>query len=166
MPALDTRQLNPQTDRGRVADLLLKAQDYYLLWKGRPPSDEEVDDFFDAGPPGCDPKSAYRLGLFDGADLCGVAELSFGFPEKADAYLGLMILDPNARSKGYGAFFLEKVEDLARSSGAPCLYLAVLEANPRGRAFWERMGFMPTGVMRETNEDGLQQRIYRLKKPL
>ena len=40
-------------------------------------------------------------------DLAGVAELAFGFPEQGDAYLGLMILAPEARSQGFGVHPME-----------------------------------------------------------
>ncbi|MEF3046830.1 GNAT family N-acetyltransferase [Pseudotabrizicola sp. L79] len=168
---MQIRALDPVADRADVAALLTKAQDYYLLWKGYPPGAEEVDDVFIGGPPGCDPAQSHRLGLYlddplAGLQLSGVAELSFGFPEPQDAYLGLMILAPSARSGGHGAAFLAHVEGLARARAARTLYLAVLEKNTRGHAFWTRMGFGPTGVSRDSTENGLSHRIHRLKKPL
>lgn len=158
------RRLDHGTDRAAVADLLYRARDYYVLWKGRAPDDEDVDDVFVGSPPGCDPAESLRLGIFEDETLSGVAELSFGFPAQNDAYLGLMILAPEARSKGNGAAFLKEVEVLAKAKGADRLYLAVLEKNASGRAFWERMGFVPTGVMRETEENGIAHRIFRLVK--
>lgn len=163
---MQIRALDPQADRDAVAALLTEAQDYYHLWKGHAPGPEEVEDALTGGPPGTDPAASHRLGLYLGDALSGMAELSFGFPAAGDAYLGLMILAPRARSAGNGAAFLAHVETLARSAGAPILYLAVLEKNRRGRAFWNRMGFTETGVMRETEENGIAHRIYRLKKPL
>lgn len=163
---MDFRTLDPDQDRARVQDFLTEAQDYYHLWKGYAPSAEEVDDIFTGAPPNCDPAQSCRLGLYLDDHLSGIAELSFGWPEAGDAYLGLMILAPRARSSGRGRAFLAHVEQLARARGCPSLYLAVLEKNLRGRAFWDRMGFGPTGVMRETQENGLHHRIHRLKKPL
>jgi GNAT superfamily N-acetyltransferase len=75
-----------------------------------------------------------------------------------------MILAPQARSAGQGAAFFAHVEGLARARACPNLYLAVLEANPRGRAFWDRMGFAATGTFRDDAETG--HRIHRLVKPL
>lgn len=163
---MDIRDLDPETDRMMVQSFLTEAQDYYHLWKGRAPETEEVDDIFTGAPPNCDPTQSHRLGLYLDNRLSGIAELAFGWPEAGDAYLGLMILAPRARSSGKGAAFLAHVEALARARDCPTLFLAVLEKNSGGRAFWEKMGFTPTGVMRETNENGLHHRIYRLKKPL
>lgn len=164
MPALRFRPLDPAQDRAAVLDLLTEAQDYYLLWLGRAPDDRDVEEVFTAGPPGCDPADSHRIGLYVNDQLSGVAELSFGFPTGADAYLGLMILAPRARGEGIGEIFYDHIEALARKSGAARLYLGVLEANPRGRAFWERMGFEDTGVTREDAETG--HRVHRLVKDL
>lgn len=161
------RKLDPTADRDAILGLLTEARDYYQLWLGRDPLPEDVEEMLTAGPPGCDPAVSHRLGLWgDGpdGDLLGVAELSFGFPTAEDAYLGLMILAPRARSRGQGVAFLARVEALARARGCARLYLAVLEANPRGRAFWERMGFASTGISREMEENGITHRVHRLVK--
>lgn len=158
------RALDPALDRPAVAALLTRAQDYYQLWLGHPPGPAEVEDVFTDGPPGCDPAASQRLGLFLEGGLEGVAELSFGFPATTDAYLGLMILAPAARSQGHGAAFLAEIEARARAAQAPRLYLAVLQANPRAAAFWSRMGFRPTGISRHDADTG--HTSHRLVKPL
>lgn len=161
---MDIRELDPVKDRAAVESLLTEAQDYYHLWKGMAPGEEEIDDFLAGGPPNYDVQRSHRLGLYLDGRLSGVAELSFGFPEAGNAYLGLMILAPRARSSGNGQAFLAHVEALAKAGQSPMLYLAVLEKNHRGRAFWDRMGFVPTGIMRETVENGIPHRVYRLVK--
>ncbi|MGV8987565.1 MAG: GNAT family N-acetyltransferase [Cypionkella sp.] len=152
------------TDRPAVSALLDSAQDYYKLWLGHAPGAAQVDDVYRASPPGCDPKNSFRLGLWLDDRLCGVAELSFGFPDAQDAYLGLMVLAPRARGQGEGSAFYAHIEELARARGCPQIYLAVLDANPRGRAFWERKGFAATGVVRDDDQSG--HRIHRLVKTL
>ncbi|WP_157994801.1 GNAT family N-acetyltransferase [Paracoccus tegillarcae] len=84
--------------------------------------------------------------------LSGLAELSFGFPQTHDAYLGRLVLGPWAQSAGHGVRFLDHIEGLARQAGAPRLYLAVLDRNPRARSFWQRQGFQPTGDHRFTDQ--------------
>ena len=59
---------------------------------------------------------------------------------------------------------MRHVETLARARHARQLYLAVLDTNPRGRAFWLREGFRPTGIRRK---DGTTSHwIERLVKDL
>lgn len=158
------RALDPQGDRAAVAALLTRAQDYYQLWKGQAPGPAEVEEVFTSTPPGCDPDLSHRLGLFVDGILEGVAELSFGFPEPDDAYLGLMLLAPTARSKGHGATFFAQIEIRARTAGASRICLAVLQANPRAATFWTRMGFQATGITRHDTDTG--HTLHRLGKPL
>lgn len=158
------RALDPAHDRAAVSTLLTRAQDYYHLWKGHDPGPAEVDEVFTSTPPGCDPAASHRLGLFLNGALEGVAELSFGFPAAGDAYLGLMILAPSARSNGHGATLLAEIETRARATDASHLYLAVLQANPRGAAFWARMGFTATSVSRQ--DEGTGHTFHRLVKAL
>lgn len=160
------RTLKPTADRVLVAEMMRGSADYFRLWLGRPASGADVDDFFTGAPPGVDPATARHFGLFLRGELSGIASLTFGFPEPGDPYLGLIILSPGARGMGHGVALLSHVEDAARSTGAKTLYLAVLDANPRGRAFWTREGFAPTGVSRTDDSHGQNHTVYRLAKPL
>lgn len=157
------RPLDARRDLAAVAAFYGAAPDYWLLAQGACDPDARAAAFFTDTPPGCDPAAAHRLGLFLGARLSGVAELSFGFPAPDDAYLGLMILGPWAQGAGHGRTLLAETERRARDTGAQRLFLGVLDANPRGRAFWLREGFRPTGVRRT---DDLGHGIERLEKPL
>jgi GNAT superfamily N-acetyltransferase len=139
------RPLDPVADLTLVAEFYAAAPDYWLFADGRPPDAAKAAAFFTDCPPGCDAARSHQLGLFVGGRLQGLAELSFGFPLAGDAYLGLMILAPAVQGRGHGARFLAHVEGLARGAGSPHLYLAVIAANIRGRAFWEREGFTDTG---------------------
>lgn len=163
---VDFRALSPTNDLAAVAAFLAEAADYWIMAEGAPPGPQAAADYFTDAPPGADPARSHRLGLYVDDRLSGLAELSFGFPEAGDAYLGLMILSPRLRGQGLGRAFLSHVEALARAAGSPRLYLAVLEANARGWAFWQREGFTPTGLSRVDNDHGLNHVIHRLVKPL
>ena len=136
------RSLDPVADADAVTDLYRRAADYVLLETGLPPTAAETRAFFTDAPPGGDPQTSLKLGLFlpDG-QLAAIADLGFGFPEPDDAYIGLMLIDAAHRNRGLGARLLDHIIAEARARHAPRLLLAVLEDNPRGRAFWERMGF-------------------------
>ena len=156
------RALDPVDDLDLVRGFYAEAPDYWLMAEGQAPDDSKIRGFFTDGPPGCDPAQSYRLGLFPDGRLSGLAELSFGFPEPGDAYLGLMILGPWAQGAGHGPAFLADIEALARARGAPALYLAVFEANLGGRAFWEREGFAATGVSGRNDRHVLHRLVKHL----
>ena len=157
------RTLDP-SEAPLVAALYREAPDYWLLAEGSVNPDRQAAEFFTDGPPGCDPTLSHHLGLFVNGRLSGVAEVSFGFPEPQDAYLGLMLIGHWAQGAGHGRSFLAHVETLARNRNAARLYLAVLDANPRGWAFWQREGFSPTGLSRKDPDTG--HILHRLVKDL
>lgn len=157
------RELFP-SETALVTQFYREAPDYWLLAEGRVDPERQAQEFFTDAPPNCNPNESDRLGLFIDHRLSGVAELSYGFPERNDAYLGLMILGPWAQGAGHGRAFLAHAEALARKRHAPRLYLAVIDRNPRGRAFWLREGFTATGLGRHDAEHGYW--VERLVKPL
>lgn len=160
------RDLDPVTDRAAVAALFLAATDYIALETGLPVDGTQADDFFADAPPGIDPATSLRLGLFGPAGLEGLAEVAFGYPAAGDAYIGLMLFATTARGTGGGARLLRQIEAQAKARGATRLLLAVLEANPQGRAFWMREGFGLEQSFPETDM-GLRRHIrHRMVKPL
>lgn len=76
------------------------------------------------------------------------------------------MLGPWARGVGHGHIFLAHVQNLARAAQAPQLFLAVLGANRRGRAFWEREGFQATGVRGGSTINNVHHTLHRLVKRL
>lgn len=160
------RDLDPLADRAAVEALFLAAADYIALETGLPVDGTQADDFFADAPPGIDPATSLRLGLFGPAGLEGLAEVAFGYPAAGDAYIGLMLFAASARGTGGGACLLRGIESRARQRGATRLLLAVLEANPKGRAFWRREGFAVEQSF-PVAEMGLRRHIrHRMMKAL
>lgn len=159
------RPLN-RADDAAVWSLLQASADYTRLERDEEPSAGLVDEFFNDAPPGLSAEDGYRAGLFDGEVLLALAELSFGFPEAGDCYLGLMMVRGATRGQGAGVQMLRHLEGVARARGARQMFLAVLHANPRGRAFWEREGFSDTGLDGQVTLGRKTQGLQRLVKPL
>ncbi|MCL4187092.1 MAG: GNAT family N-acetyltransferase [Rhodobacteraceae bacterium] len=160
------RPLAAAGDGEAVRALFAAAADYVLLIEGGPPGPATLEDFWQGAPPGADPAAGLRLGLFEDGVLAGVAELAFGFPEPADAYLGLMLLAPAARGRGLGLRLLARVAAEAALRGAGRLVLAVAEANPRARAFWEREGFRPVLTAPPRRVGSRVHVLHRMARPL
>lgn len=161
---MQIRTLDKTTDLAAVWALYKAAAAFWLMTDRSPPDLRKAEAFFTDGPPGCDPATSHRLGLFETGRLVGLAELSFGFPKPEDGYLGLMLFDPAVRGRGLGPAFLQHIEDLARARACPRICLAVLEENGRAREFWQRQGFLPTGISRFDPQTG--HTIHRLTKDL
>ena len=128
------------SDREAVADLYARAAGYVLMETGRPPDAATVEGFLADAPPGVDPATSLRLGAWEEGRLQGICAISFGYPDGRDAYIGLLLLAPEARGRGLAqAMMGEAAAGAARGAGR--LLVAVLEGNARGRAFWTRVGF-------------------------
>lgn len=162
------RRLDPDHDRAAVAQFFDAAADYIWLERGVAPGPEVTAEFFTDTPPGCDPAASHRLGLAATADgpLLGLADLAFGYPDATAAFLGLMLLRPEARGRGLGRRFLQHLEATARDSGANTLFLAVLDENPRAMAFWHREGFTVRLTGRPVRLGAKSHTASRLAKPL
>ena len=160
------RPLDPVADATLLGAFFVAAADYIALERGSAPGPDLLDEFFNDAPPGCDPAASARLGMFAVGRLEAIAEMGFGYPQPQDAYLGLMLLHPEARGKATGAMFLCHLETLARARGSTRMVLAVLEINPRGRTFWEREGFRLEFANREVTLGGVMRIAHRLAKPL
>ena len=148
------RQLDPNADFAITRELHDRAADDLMLEHDRCVDTEMVIDFFNAAPPGIDRDTSLRVGLFTGQALAAIAELSFGYPDKGDAYIGLLLVAADQRGHAIGRHLLSYIESRARNRGARCLLLAVLQDNPRGHAFWTRRGFSETQhrALRQTGE--------------
>ncbi len=159
------RPLDSATDRAQVEAFFLASADYITLERGQASGPEVSHEFFTDAPPGIDPATSHRIGLFN-PDLIGIAEISFGYPTAQDAYLGLMIIAPSARGAGAGQTLLRHLESTARHRGAQTLCLGVLAANPRGHAFWTREGFTMALENQPVTLGSKTQPAHRLMKPL
>ncbi len=160
------RDLDPVTDGALVEDVYRSAQDYWRLDRAIVDVASLAQAFFTDAPPKCDPAASHRIGIFLGPRLAGIAELSFGFPETGDAYLGLMIFADWARGQGLGTALLQEIETRASAKACAQIFLGVLDANPKGRAFWLRHGFVDTGISRLDSDNGVTNTLRRLGKTI
>lgn len=142
---LTVHPLDPDADRAAVLDLFRRSADYVRLERGEEPSPALAAEFFTDAVPGQTADTTVKPGLCDASGpghLLGISRMGFGYPEPGDAFLGLLQIDEAEGGKGLGRLLQAHAETLARARGARRLYVAVLDANPRGRAFWEREEFI------------------------
>lgn len=164
--AMQIRNLDPIADLALVAQMYEHARDYWALDRTLIDTTALAHSFFNEAPPNCDPAASDHLGLFLDGSLAGVAELSRGFPDPTSAYLGTLILADWARGQGHGTMLLRHIESRSRAQHCTNIFLGVLDANPKGRAFWLREGFSDTGLSRVDTDNGITNTIRRLGKPL
>lgn len=163
---MQIRSLDPVTDRVLVDAFFQSIAGYIQLERDELPSPVVTDEYFTDAPPGCDPAASVRCGMVQDGQIIALAEMAFGYPASSDAYIGFLAVSEAARGKGAGVALLRHLETLARTHGARQIFMAVLEANPRGRAFWEREGFRLALADRSVTLGQKTQIAHRLGKVL
>ncbi|MDH6218431.1 GNAT family N-acetyltransferase [Streptomyces pseudovenezuelae] len=66
-------------------------------------------------------------------------------PADPDPWIGLLLIDAGAQRRGYGRQLAGLVEERFRAAGRAAVRLAVLDANPKGLAFWTALGYEVIG---------------------
>jgi GNAT superfamily N-acetyltransferase len=129
------------SDAPALQSLFERCADYFNLAEGHSPGPDAALHELHDRPPDCPPENIHCLGLYDGAIMNGVICALCQYPAESTWYLGLMLLDPTLRAQGHGAALYAAFETYAAALGAKTILLAVLEANHRAAAFWERQNF-------------------------
>ena len=160
------RPLDPVADHAAVWAFWDSCRDFSEMERGLTDHARQTEGFFHDAPPNADGAKRMRLGVFDGDRLIGVASVDFGFPEATDGYIGLLAFAEDVRGGGLGPKVLAHIEAEAQQRGANRLYVGVLIANVKGRAFWEREGFAPALPPREITIGAKTQLAQRLVKAL
>jgi GNAT superfamily N-acetyltransferase len=128
------------SDLDDLQALFERCEDYFLLHDGHPPGPTAAADEWEAMPDGSPRDDKHLLGLF-APHLAGVVEVLQGWPRPGTWNIGLLLIEPRARSRRLGATVIEAVDAWAAGCGADTLRITVIPANVRGMAFWMRLGF-------------------------
>jgi len=81
------------------------------------------------------------LGLFDGDELVGVADLLEDHPEQHVPWLGLILIHADKRQRGYGRDAATQIFDELCAHGHRLVKASMIEANEQGVAFARAVGF-------------------------
>ncbi|MEQ6202440.1 GNAT family N-acetyltransferase [Sulfitobacter sp. HNIBRBA2951] len=157
------RSVDPARDADAVQDLCLRAADYITLETGAPPPPDYASKLLAEAPPALPPEDVLAFCAEQEGKLAAVVTCLRNFYQTREWYMGLLLVDPAARGAGLGARMAGHVFDLARAQGASCIRVAVLDANPRGRRFWQREGFVPErAVPADPDGDGHARHVLKL----
>jgi len=140
---LSLRRLG-EGDAAALQALYEACPDYHVLHEGEPAREGKALETLSGAPAGKPREDRFVIGFFAaGGRLSGMLDILRDFRERAEWYLGLLLLAPGARGAGLGASILRATIDWVRAEGAHSLRIAVDEQNTAGRRFWERHGFRP-----------------------
>jgi GNAT superfamily N-acetyltransferase len=117
---------------------------------GRPPTAGDAADILHGRPPMLPSQHKHVLGLFDGTQLIGVADVLRGYPTSGYAYIGLLQVVASRHGRGVGRTLHAQVLDqICGWLEVTTVRLAIAEPNSAQAApFWRRLGYEPTGEIR------------------
>jgi GNAT superfamily N-acetyltransferase len=140
--------------------LLESCAEYYELVEGAPAGPGSALGELTEGPAERVPHDLFCLGIIDRPNtLAGVIGALRGHRREGQWYVGLMLLDPSWRGRGFGRAAYAAFEEWIIGQGADSVLLAVVEANERAARFWQGCGF---GAPRRYPERTIGQRRHVL----
>lgn len=130
-----------RSDAEALQRLLEAAPSYSLIVQGTLPSPTAGEELLSELPPGKTADDKLVLGIFQGDELVGCADLFRGYPASEFAYIGLLLFSESDQRRGFGTEALSHIEALAASWGCRLLRIGVIETNLPALSFWRRAGF-------------------------
>jgi GNAT superfamily N-acetyltransferase len=91
-------------------------------------------------PPWETPEDVVCFGVLDGDRIIAFAQLVPSV-KPSEWWLGLLLLDPSARSRGLGEAIHREVLEWLATRGATMLWIGVLTQNEAAERFWRRLGY-------------------------
>ena len=139
--------LRPLTDADADAILALCAENEQF-YRYHPPlaTKESILEDLTALPPGKCAADKHYLGFFGGEALAAVLDLIERYPQDDTAYLGFFMMKKDLQGRGVGSMLIGEALDALREEGFRRVRLAVDRGNAQSKAFWEKNGFVLTGV--------------------
>ncbi|QDW50008.1 GNAT family N-acetyltransferase [Burkholderia sp. KBS0801] len=129
------------SDLADVLRVFMEAPSYTVLVEGRPPSNADVDDFFNGMLAGKVATDKFTIGFYVDTDMVGCADVIRSHPANDCAFIGLLLFSQAHQGRGYGKIALNVIEEMARGWNCSKMQLASISTNPRAFAFWHREGF-------------------------
>lgn len=124
---------------------------YFETVTGLPPGSAEAQSTFTALPPDKSYDDKFVWGLYAGERMIGCADVIRGYPVRAKALIGLLLLAENWQRKGFGrAFALLLEQVIADWPEIPTLRIGVVDRNVGAIAFWRKLGYRETGEVKRS----------------
>lgn len=145
----DVRRLyDCEADTQAVFELYQSNPQYFDAMKDCPTIEGAKADLT-ALPPNKTNEDKYYLGFYADTALVAVMDLILGFPNDKTAFIGLFMVNAKYQNKGIGSLIITEVLEALSDSGFAYCRLGYVKNNLQSRSFWEKNGFMPTGVTSE-----------------
>lgn len=147
-------KVRPLTE-GDIPEILVLCQGNPLYYEHMrtSPSPESIREDMTKRPRAQVPENKFFLGLFREGKLAAVLDLIVHHPKADTAFIGWFILRADLQGRGEGSRIMGVLLEELKSSFA-YVRLGRVKGNSQSQRFWEKNGFMPTGLELPLEEDG------------
>lgn len=153
-------------DLAEIHDLRCRAGDFFEEVGDGPPTPESFQADLDDLPDGCSRSDELIYRAYRDGRLEGYAEVLRGFERPDQWIVGIVLVDPAARSLGIGRSIVDAIAADASASGMHTLAAGIIASRRRSMAFWRREGFLREVRRRSVTIAGRPDEIVRLERDL
>ncbi len=97
-------------------------------------------------PPGTTYDDKHYMGFFTGEKLVAVMDLIVNYPDRHTAFIGFFMVSREEQGKGTGSQIVSDCFRYLQALGYTSIRLGYAKGNPQSKAFWEKNGFVETGI--------------------
>lgn len=125
-----------------IQDLCERCSDFSELIEGRPLEKDAGHHILFDLPGGKALKDKYVYGMYsENGILIAVIDTIKNFPVTGEWTIGLLMIDPKERGKGFGRKLHALLSTWILKEQGTRLRIGVIEENLKGAAFWRQMGY-------------------------
>lgn len=135
---------------------------------GYPPGPSDALSALITVPPGFDSAGKLGIGLWDGPELVAFADVLIGYPDRATAYIGLLVVHGRRHGQGLGRSMHDAVLARIRGvSGVERIRLGIVATNAVvADPFWRSLGYRPNGVVQPHRYDRFESTVALWERPV
>lgn len=140
---------------------------YYSHLHGGEVGFAEAQSVYTIVPEGCPYEDKFVYGIFRAGEIVGCAEAVRHYPRNDTTIIGLLTVSESLQRSGIGTSAYHRLEEQFRSwPGIAKIRIAVIETLEGALAFWEKLGFSPTGETVPHDYGSIHSRKRILEKQL
>lgn len=136
-----------------IPDILRLCRGNPMYYRYCPPevSEESIREDMVKLPPKKSKEDKFYLCFRDKGRLIAVMDLILKYPNEETAFIGFFMVDSEVQGKGVGSGIAEDVFRYLKGEFSS-VRLGYVKGNEQSRRFWEKNGFVPTGLVLKEDE--------------
>lgn len=161
------KKLDKLKDLDALQIILDRAPKYSLNISGSIEDKNAALDVFNALPDNFEYSKKFVIGIYITDQLIGVIDLLRGFPNEETAMLGLLLLEEESQGQGFGKkAFEELLLFLKAWHEIKKIRIGVVTSNSEVLPFWNKLGFVETGIRKPFQNGSVISETMVLEKNL